>query len=122
MYRLCKHAFNELEDTWNAYIERLEHFFVAIDIATEPKKKAILLGSVGPKTYKLLSSLVAPRKPGEVSLEEITDVLQQHHNPRPSTIMQRFKLNTRVRPQEESIRAYVAELNASLSFVSMEIS
>ncbi|GFR99856.1 hypothetical protein ElyMa_006383900 [Elysia marginata] len=80
--------FDEKEDTWQAYCERLEHFFTANEIATEPKRKAILLSSVGPKTYKLLSNLVAPRKAGDVSYKEIVDVLQKHHNPRPSVIVQ----------------------------------
>jgi len=103
-------TFNEAEDTWQAYVERLEHFFTANEIVSEPKRKAILLSSVGPKTYKLLSNLVAPRKPGDVPYHEIIDVLQNHHNPRPSTIVQRFKFNTRVRGPGETIRAYVAEL------------
>ncbi|GFR61085.1 polyprotein [Elysia marginata] len=42
--------------------------------------------------------------------------IMQHHNPRPSTIVQRFKFNTRVRAQEESIRAYVAELKRLTEF------
>ncbi|GFS03510.1 hypothetical protein ElyMa_001151800 [Elysia marginata] len=77
------------------------------------------------KTAKLLSSLEAPRKPAEVSLKEMTNVLQQHHNPRPFTIVQRFKFNTRVRAQEESIRlrAYVAaELTRLTEFVGLRTS
>ncbi|GFR97812.1 polyprotein [Elysia marginata] len=108
--------FDEKEDTWQAYCERLEHFFTANEIATEPKRKAILLSSVGPKTYKLLSNLVAPRKAGDVSYKEIVDILQKHHNPRPSVIVQRFKFNSRVRAQGESIRAYVAELKRLTEF------
>ncbi len=49
--------FNELSDTWNNYIQRLQQFFIANDIQDETKKKAVLISSVGPKTYKLLSSL-----------------------------------------------------------------
>ena len=71
---------------------------------------------MGVKPYKLLSNLVAPRKPGECSYTEIVDVLKNHHNPRPSTIVQRFKFNTRVRGASESIRAFVAELKKLSEF------
>ena len=104
------HNFNEEEDTWKAYIERLGHFFIANDIVTEQKQKAILLSSVGPKTYKLLGNLVAPRNPGDLPFKEIVETIQNHHNPRPSTIVQRFKFNSRVRALGEPIKNFVAEL------------
>ncbi|GFN78753.1 low quality protein: uncharacterized protein k02a2.6-like [Plakobranchus ocellatus] len=101
-------AFNEADDSWIAYTERLEHFFVANDITSEEKKKAILLSSVGATTYKLVSNLVLPRKPGDVPYREIIEVVKAHHNPRPSTIVQRFKFNSRVRQPGESIGSILA--------------
>ena len=108
--------FNETEDTWQAYAERLEHFILANEIDSEAKKRAVLLSSMGVKPYKLLSNLVAPRKAGECSYTEIVDVLKNHHNPRPSTIVQRFTFNTRVRGASESIRTFVAELKKLSEF------
>ncbi|KAK3802598.1 hypothetical protein RRG08_041454 [Elysia crispata] len=108
--------FNETEDTWQAYAERLEHLFLANEIDSEAKKRAVLLSSMGVKPYKLLSNSVAPRKAGECSYTEIVDVLKNHHNPRPSTIVQRFKFNTRVRDACESIRTFVAELKKLSKF------
>ena len=108
--------FNETEDTWHAYAERLDHFFLANEIDSEAKKRAVLLSSMGVKPYKLLSNLVAPRKAGECSYTEIVDVLKNHHNPCPSTIVQRFKFNTRVRGASESIRTFVAELKKLSEF------
>ena len=108
--------FNETEDTWHAYAERLDHFFLANEIDPEAEKRAVLLSSMGFKPYKLLSTLVAPRKAGESSYTEIVDVLKNHHNPRPSTIVQRFKFNTRVCGDCESIRTFVAELKKLSEF------
>ena len=71
---------------------------------------------MGVKPYKLLSTLVAPRKAGECSYTERVDVLKNHHNPRPSTIVQRFKLNTRVRGASERIRTFVAEIKKLSEF------
>ncbi|KAK3768859.1 hypothetical protein RRG08_041521 [Elysia crispata] len=108
--------FNETEDTWQAYAERLEHFSLANEIDSEAKKRAVLLSFMSVKPYKLLSNLVAPRKAGECSYTEIVDVLKNHHNPRPSTIVQRFKFNTRVHGASESIRTFVAELKRLSEF------
>ena len=74
------------------------------------------MSAFGVKPYKLMSTLVAPRKAGECSYTEIVDVLKNHHNPRPSTIVQRFKFNTRVRGDSESIRIFFAELKKLSEF------
>ena len=58
-------AFNPSQDEWLLYVERLEHVFVANGITNEAKKWAVFLSVIGASNYKLLSSLVAPAKPGE---------------------------------------------------------
>ncbi len=60
-------AFDESED-WLQYVERLEHYFVANDIADNGKKHAILLTVCGPKIYKLIRDLVSPAKPKEKNI------------------------------------------------------
>ena len=54
------------------------------------RKRAIFLSVIGPRTYKLLSSLVAPSKPGEKTYDELVVALTEHHSPAPSEIVQRF--------------------------------
>lgn len=52
-------------ESWSAYIERLEQFFEANNIG-EVKYVATLLSVMGATTYGLLRNLVQPNKP-EVS-------------------------------------------------------
>ncbi|KAK0146771.1 hypothetical protein N1851_013888 [Merluccius polli] len=85
-------------------------FFVANGIADEGKKGAILLSSVGSRTYSLMRNLLSPNKPGEKSYEDLTALLQSHYNPKPSEIVQRFKFNSRVRATTETVTEYVAVL------------
>ena len=40
-------------ENWPEYIERLEQYLVTNDIDNDDKKRAILLSSVVPSTYKL---------------------------------------------------------------------
>ena len=51
-----------------------------------------------------------PGKPSDKTFKEIVELVQNHENPKPSAIVQRFKFNTRFRKPGESISSYVAEL------------
>ena len=48
--------FEDDNDDWVEYMERVEHFFLANDIDDDDKKRSILLSSCRAKTYKLFSS------------------------------------------------------------------
>ena len=50
------------EETTESYLERIELFFTANEIANE-KKVAVFLSVVGSKTYTILRSLVALAMP-----------------------------------------------------------
>ena len=59
------------------YMERFEQFCLANDIgeadaAAKTKKKAIFLSSVGSQTYRLVKTLLAPDKPADKTLNDIT--------------------------------------------------
>ena len=95
-------AFDSQIQAWEEYVEVLEHFFVANDIKVAERKRAILLSSVGSRTYSLMRNLLSPEKPGEKSYEELANLLQSHYNPKPSEIVQRFKFNSRTRAVNET--------------------
>ena len=102
--------FDATTEEWATYVERLEQYFVANAVTEEGKKRAILLSACGAPTYRLIRSLVAPTKPGEKAYGDIIQLVANHHNPKPSAIVQRFKINCRVRGPKESVAAYVAAL------------
>jgi len=75
-------------------LEQLESYFVANDVTTAGKKRAVLLSSCGTAAYKMIRSVLAPSKPTEVSYNDLTKKLTEHFSLTPSPIMQRFKFNT----------------------------
>ena len=93
----------------SAYLERVDLFFDAYDVA-DPKKVSILLNNIGVKTYGLLRSLTAPRAPKEKTLAELTTLLQSHYEPTPIVIAERYRFHRRDQTAEESVADYVAEL------------
>lgn len=92
-----------------AYLERLQNFFDANDIA-DAKKVPVLLSVIGRNTYALLRNLVAPNAPKDKSFKELTDELKSHFEPKPLVIAERFNFYRRSQQQSESIANYVADL------------
>ena len=102
--------FDQALKNWEAYIERMEQYFVANEVTSNAKKKAILLSTCGPLTYSTIRSLAAPNKPMALGYSALLKVTKKHYNPKPSVIMQRYKFNARNQKADESISTYVAEL------------
>ena len=72
--------------------------------------------SYSSSSYKLLRSLISPQKPGDKTLDELITVLQRHHSPTPSEIVQRYRFNTCYRQQAETIATFVSELRSIAEF------
>ena len=70
----------ERREQWPQYVERLKHFLAANGITDADRKRDIFLAVIGPNAYKLLSSLVAPEKPGEKTFMDLVAVMAQHHS------------------------------------------
>ncbi|CAB4030147.1 uncharacterized protein K02A2.6-like, partial [Paramuricea clavata] len=103
--------YDESEE-WTQYVERMDHYFEANDIEDKDKKRSIFLSVIGAKTYKLLRGLIRPEVPNKLSYEELSEAIKNHYVPKPSVIVQRYKFNTRVRRNDESISTFMAELRA----------
>ena len=96
-------------DSWPAYSERLEQFFVANDIA-DGKKVAVLLTVIGTKAYTLLRNIIAPDKPASKEYGALVEALRAHLDPKPIVIAERFKFHQRNQREGESVAQYIAEL------------
>ena len=64
------------DESISAYLERVELYFGANDIAPE-KKVAIFLSVIGVKTYAVLRSLVAPAQPKDKPFAELKMLLKR---------------------------------------------
>ena len=102
-------AFDQTTDNWDAYVERVEQYFIANEIKKE-KHAAVILSLMGNKTYILLRSLCAPEKPSSLTFDAIVATLQQHLCPKPLLIAERFRFHKRHQLEGETVSAYLAEL------------
>ncbi|XP_057673038.1 uncharacterized protein LOC130904346 [Corythoichthys intestinalis] len=104
-------AFDESEECFEAYLERLEQFFVANDLKIDDgRARAVFLTVVGKKNHTLLMDLCAPSKPAEKKLQELIELMRTHFVPKTNFIAERYKFNTRNQREDESISEYMAKL------------
>ena len=118
----CSHWISSLQ-TFTAYLERLEQFYIANDIrqcaadATEAVKKvadkkkvAVLISVIGSKTYNTLRDLCSPLARKEKSFSEICELLKSHYKPKNLEVAGSFKFHSCVHAESESIAEYSARL------------
>ncbi len=86
----------EKED-WSSCAERLDNYFLANDVDASDKKRAILLSVCGARTFQLIRSLVAHKKPADLEFSNLVEEVRKHFNPKPLVIVQRYQIRSRVR-------------------------
>jgi len=82
--------FDETEESWGNYVERLEQYFEANEV-DNTKKVSSLLTLIGGKTYSLLRDLTFPDKPWTKTYDQLTQLLNKHLSPMPLIIAERYR-------------------------------
>ena len=69
--------FDQRNDNWNEYVERVEQLLIANEIAEATKKVAILLTVIGSDTYTLLRNVIHPDKPSNKTFQELVEAMRK---------------------------------------------
>ena len=88
-------AFQPGANNWEKYTERIEQFFVANNVDTKERKRALFLTVISARTYSLLSNLIAPAKPSTKSYAELVKAMKDHLKPEPLVTVERFNFHRR---------------------------
>ena len=104
--------FDAASSKWTSYAERMEEAFLANDVTEDRQKVAFLLSTVGSETYDLhvLHDLCSPEKPNTKAFKELVETLQNHLQPQPTTIAERYRMHQRNQESGESVSEYLAAL------------
>ena len=97
-------------ETISSYLERLQAYLDANDVIAA-KRSSFLVSTIGPKTYSVLRSLLAPDTPQSKQYKTLVDVLKKHYEPQPLVIAERYTFNQRNQHPGKSVADYVAELH-----------
>ena len=101
--------FNPEIETFDCYIERLNMYFEANDIANA-KQKCVLLSVIGAKYYSLLKNLCSPDLPSTKSFDELVKTLKDHITPKPIIIAERYRFHQRAQQSSETVNEFAADL------------
>ena len=94
---------------WASYIARVRQYFKANSIKEE-LYTAILITVIGGEAYDLMTDLCNPKKPEDVKFEDLVKVMDNHLEPKPSEIAERYKFRQRKQDAQEKVAEYVANL------------
>lgn len=111
--------FEETEEKFDNYMERLEFYFTANEI-TDEKKKSIFLSVIGSRTYETLKHLLVPETPNSVDYQRIVQILSQHFSPQRLIISERFKFYNITQSSSESINNYVVRLKEAATHCNFD--
>ncbi|KAJ8913007.1 hypothetical protein NQ315_002885 [Exocentrus adspersus] len=99
-------------DEWQVYREQLEQYFEANSIGDETKKKAVILSSIGPQTYKLLRDLSFPKLSKEKSYDQLCEFLNSHYGIQVSVWKERQKFYSLHQEDGMSIAEWYAKVRS----------
>ncbi|KAL2088270.1 hypothetical protein ACEWY4_015169 [Coilia grayii] len=103
--------FEESEESFDSYCERLEQYFAANGLDTKDEKtRAVFLTVVGKRAHSLLMDLCAPEKPSAKTYEDLVGLLRKHYVPKTNFIAERCKFHGRNQKENETISEYIASL------------
>lgn len=106
--------FDENEEKFISYKQRLENFSQLKNVAAD-KKSMVLINYIGAKHYQLLANLCSPRIPSDKSYEELVKLLEQHLCPEPNEISEQHRFGLLKQKDNQSISEFVTELKKGAS-------
>lgn len=101
--------FDENTDDISTYLLRLKHYIKTNSIKDE-QKVSVLLTVLGSKVVKLLQDLLAPDEVDSKSYVQLVKTLTSHFKPKKLLIVERYKFNSRIQKEDETISDYVVAI------------
>ena len=74
------------------------------------KRRAILISTIGAKTYDVLSDLCSPHSPSSKTYTQLAGILKVHYAPKKLVIAERYRFQNCVQKEGESVSTFVANL------------
>ena len=107
-------TFNSSKDDWNTWSRRFEQWLTLSSYSTgddaAAKKCAAFCTYIDSATFKLLCSLCAPRKPEELTFEDLKAKLDSQYGTKKLVLVERYRFYNYRQLDGQSLPDYIAEL------------
>lgn len=94
---------------WTLYCGRVDMYFKANAIKDDLKLPT-LISLVGEDVFELMVNLANPKKPTELTYDELVKLVREHLQPKPSIMAERYRFRQRRQAADETIVQYLAAL------------
>lgn len=101
--------FDTESGNWTLYCGRVEMYFRANAI-NEELKLPTLISLVGDSVYELMVNLCNPKKPTDLTYDELVTIVREHLQPKPSVMAERYRFRQRRQETGENLMQYIAAL------------
>ena len=106
--------FNSSKDDWNAWSRRFEQWVMLSSYSTgddaPTKKRAAFCTYIDSATFKLLCSLCAPKKPEELTFDQLKAKLDSQYGTKKLVLVERYRFYNCKQWEGQSLTDYIAEL------------
>ncbi|XP_073832659.1 uncharacterized protein [Musca autumnalis] len=108
--------FDSTKESFKLYMQRFENYLLMRDALKDKKLcHQMLINSIGSTNFKLMVSLVSPKKLPEVSYDELVQKLEAHLCPKKNILVLQHRFLCTYQSEEQSIAEYVALLRRDLN-------
>lgn len=101
-----------LDDDFECYVDRMDHLLKLNKITENSNKVSFLISTGGADLYKILKTLVAPKKPENFQYDELVVKLRLHFQRKTNVTAERFKFLTRNQLAEETMQDYIITIKS----------
>ncbi|XP_058984042.1 uncharacterized protein LOC101895609 isoform X2 [Musca domestica] len=108
--------FDSSKENFKLYMQRFENYLIMRDaIKDKTLCHQMLINSIGSTHFKLMVSLVAPKKLADVSYDELVQKLEAHLCPKKNILVLQHRFLCTYQSEDQSLAEYVAVLRRDLN-------
>lgn len=107
--------FNQKSESFLNYKQRFENYLELKNISSNKDYCVrLLLNSIGPTTFKTLTSLIAPKNPSELTYDELVTQLVEHFVPKKNVLVAQHQFLSIYQTEHQSIHEFINNLRSNI--------
>lgn len=104
-----------LGDDFKDYIGRMD-YLLRLNKTPAEEKVLFLMANCGGVLYKIIFQVIAPKKPEEMTFDEIKDKLLHYFDPKCGMHGQRLKFRQRIQKDDENVSEFIVAIKSMTQF------
>lgn len=109
-------TFDPIKENFTNYKQRFQNYVEMKNISSNKEYCAkLLLNSIGPSNFNLVSTLTAPKNPSELNYDDLVKILEEQLVPKRNVLVSQHKFLSIYQTEQQSISEFVTNLRSNIS-------